>query len=449
MKPHLLYLAFWFPPSRASGVYRALATTAAFVQAGWHVTVVTTTREFLEDEVGSTDDTLESLIPEGVDVVRVPFTFGLRAEAPDLKSVGWFRGNFPQMWQRIRQKSDPLRSTVALLMGKTPAAYQFTDNYTAWIDPVVKIGRRVNSEREIAHILATGNPFSSFEASRVIGGIVGVPYSVDYRDPWTIDVFTGKSDHANRLTTQAERRIIDEAAACFHVNSSIADAYSAKYPESASKQLVVYNGFDRESIPPPHRSRSKGALTFGILGTVNDRWPLEPTFQAWIDSREQLPPGSTLILGGHLGYFARSRDVLEDYLPNESLGFRYVGPVPKLQVADFYSSLDVVVVPVPGGPMVTSGKIFEAMALGIPIVCIQTANGGARQLISDHPLAFGAEPEASAVQQAILDAAEATRTLDPSLSQTLVDNALSYERAAAMAGLVDAVTATNPQGQPA
>ena len=63
-RPHLLYLAFWFPPSRASGVYRALATTNAFVDAGWEVTVVTTTERFLEEEIGSTDPTLVDLIPD-------------------------------------------------------------------------------------------------------------------------------------------------------------------------------------------------------------------------------------------------------------------------------------------------------------------------------------------------------------------------------------------------
>ena len=34
MSPHLLYIAFWYPPSRASGVYRALAVTEEFVPVG-------------------------------------------------------------------------------------------------------------------------------------------------------------------------------------------------------------------------------------------------------------------------------------------------------------------------------------------------------------------------------------------------------------------------------
>ncbi|MCP9967991.1 hypothetical protein [Actinomadura madurae] len=38
-RPRLLYLAFYFPPSRASGVYRPRATANRLTELGWDVTV--------------------------------------------------------------------------------------------------------------------------------------------------------------------------------------------------------------------------------------------------------------------------------------------------------------------------------------------------------------------------------------------------------------------------
>jgi len=434
MKPHLVYIAFWYPPSRASGVYRSIATVNEFLAAGWDVTVVTTTSDFFQDEIGSIDTSLLAYVPDDVAVVRVPFTLGLVGQL-DIRSMSRFSATFPTLWAAMRRKLTPLRSLWGVLDGSSTEAHQMTDNYVTWIDPVVKVGLRINSGRSVDHILATGNPYSSFEASRLLAGLLGVGFSVDYRDPWTIDVFTGRLDNADRKTTEAERCIIQEADACFHVNHAIADAYRQKFPDTAAKHHVVYNGYDTESIPPAS-GPSSGPLRFGILGTLNDRWPIEPLFKAWSDIRPSLPAGSELILGGHLGYFARSEDLLEAYLPDESTGFRYVGPIAKADVADFYSALDVVVVPVPGGPMVTSGKVFEAMASGKPFVCIQSEQGGARTLAKHSLLAIGTEPESRSIGAALLEAAKMAENLDEETSERARSESTKYERHRALSPMI-------------
>ena len=59
-RPRLLYLAFYFPPTRASGVYRSRAMANHFAAAGWDVTVVTVPRIFFTDYLDSYDPSLES-----------------------------------------------------------------------------------------------------------------------------------------------------------------------------------------------------------------------------------------------------------------------------------------------------------------------------------------------------------------------------------------------------
>ncbi|HJQ90484.1 MAG TPA: glycosyltransferase [Acidimicrobiia bacterium] len=436
MNPHLLYIAFWFPPSRASGVYRALATTKMFIEAGWQVTVITASTEFFEDEIGSTDETLLAEIPEGAEVIRVPFSIGLTA-GTDIRALKWWSANFPAIWETARRAIRSLQS-LATVRGAAPRERTLTERYAGWIDPVVTTGIKVHSRGHVDYILATGNPYSSFEAARLIAREIGAGFSVDYRDPWTIDVFTG-AKIGDRASTAAEGRIMDEATFAFHVNEAIADAYRQLYPNNANKQRVVYNGFDRESIPdtsappsPPYR--------FGILGTMNDRWPMPAIFAGWKATRNHLPPGSELLLAGHLGYFAHSKEMLEARLPGQDAGFEYLGPVHKADVADFYSSIDVVVLPVPGGALVTSGKVFEALALGKPVVCVQSRGGGARTLLKDHPLAIPAEPTADSVRTALLRAAEMLRDFDPSLVERVRAESSIYERHHAMKPMLDAIT---------
>lgn len=444
-KPHLLYIAFFYPPSRASGVYRALATSRAFQDAGWDVTVVTTTSRFFEEEIGSTDNSLLELIPEGIEVERVPFTFRPSDTTTDLREMGWFQGNFPQLHKFMRDRTKSARSAADIMRGKSPHSFPMTDRYLTWIEPVVKAGSSINRRKKIDHVLATGNPYSAFEAARVIGALTGTPYTIDYRDPWSFDLRTGGPAKLDLQTRNAEARIVDEAAACTHVNQPIADAYKDLYPGSADKQRVVMNGYDTESINATvHAYSGGGPLEFGMLGTVTDLWPLGPLFEAWAEVREDLPAGSKLRMAGHLGYFAWSEEGILNTLPDEDAGFFYEGPVQKASVADFYGSLDVVVVPLFGGPMVTSGKVFEAAALGIPVVCIQEENGGAREVLRGHPYAFGAAADTGQIREALAGAARRALALKLEDIESARELMSHHERQRTMQKLVDIVTEHTP-----
>lgn len=435
MKPHLLYLAFWYPPSRASGVYRALGTSKLFLDSGWDVTVITCNTEFLEDEVGSVDGSLLDEVPHDLEVVRVPFTFDL-AGSIDIRSLRRFGANYPLAWNWIQRKTYPIRYRASRLRRRPLRDRGYLDRYAAWIDPAVEAGKDLGTRQQVDHVLATGNPYSAFEAARLLGAALDVPFSVDYRDPWTIDVFTGRA--VNKQVAHVEERIVEESWRCFHVNEPIAASYRERYPGHAEKHLVVHNGYDAESISPPPQP-SIPPYRFGILGTVNERWPLDPVFAAWQACRPSLPDGSELILGGHLGYFARPNDQIEARFPSGSEGFRYVGPIPKTDVAKFYSSIDVVILPVPGGSMVTSGKVFEVNALGKPVVCVQAVGGGARAILRENPLAIAVEPETRAVTAALRRAADMASHLDPVTSQRVRQDATQFERHAALRPLVDAI----------
>ena len=394
--PRLLYLAFWYPPSRASGVYRALATSERFAERGWDVTVVTTSRRFLEEEIGSTDESLMDFVPESVEVVRIPHA-RLGRPRPDPRNVGWLHASYPILWRKA--SAARARLTAAVGRNRSKAA---PDRYTGWPDAVnLALGQL---GYEFDHVLATGNPFVAFRAAKQVAAAQDVTYSLDFRDPWTIDVYTGERLATNGVNLDYEASVISDAAVCFHVNKAIAEEYGRLYPEVADRQHVVPNGFDVASVVGSYRALSKGPCRFGILGTANPHWPFEAMFDGWEAARKELPDGSQLVLGGHLGYFAGSRPGLQVQLPVEGEGFAYVGPVKKQDVAAFYSALDVIVVPVGGGPLATSGKIFEAAAVGVPVVCIQETGGGARAVLEGHPGFLAARPTASSVTAAILAA---------------------------------------------
>ena len=107
--PHLLYVAWGYPPCRGGGVYRALATANAFAEKGWRVTVLTANRETFTMGTGI-DSTLEAEIHPSINVVRVPFTSG--AYQTDVRGWSFWRARYPfhSSGACARQKDQPRTS---------------------------------------------------------------------------------------------------------------------------------------------------------------------------------------------------------------------------------------------------------------------------------------------------------------------------------------------------
>src|SRR5438045_6402027 len=88
-RPRIVYVAFYFPPTRASGVYRSRATANHLAAAGWDVTVLTPQREFFTHYINSFDPSLEATVRAEVHVDRVRFP--ARAFEPDIRRYSWLR----------------------------------------------------------------------------------------------------------------------------------------------------------------------------------------------------------------------------------------------------------------------------------------------------------------------------------------------------------------------
>ncbi len=434
-KPHLVYIAFFFPPSRASGVYRALATANAFHEKGWEVTVITSDEEFYINEIGTYDSSLLKGIDQGISVIRVPFSFGVnRGNRND--------GRFKSVFFRVQRKAKVVFSKI---FGRLFSAVK-ADNYFKWVDPAVSALLEVNKNKRVSHILATGNPFSSFEVAYRCHKTIKVPFSIDYRDPWTLDVYSGEKLPLDKRVYALEKRIVESASNIFHVNEDMSEKNKAMFPKSVSNQFVAPNGFDLDSVASYRRNADDEALVFGILGTLNPHWPIREILLAWNNIARDLPQGSCIKLGGYLGYFAHSEKPLSKLLPVGSTSFQYVGPIKKGEIKAFYESLDAIIIPASGGPMVTTGKVDEVAAQPHPVVCIQGKDGGARMALIGRPHVHSCEAEISAIEQAMRNAINSHLDINQNDILEIQEFAASFERRVSLETLVRHVQASTNDG---
>ena len=420
--PHCALVAFYFPPARASGVFRARALANHLAASGWRVTVLTTQTGFFEDVLQQADRGLLDAIDPGVEIVRVPFPdprFDRR-----LRFHGWFRGNFPRWAERRMERC---------------AQRRFPDPYALWIDPAVSALRARHEQMPIDVLVASGNPFSSFEIVREVSQRTAVPYVLDYRDAWTLDQFTETEAYPHGSPVwDAERQTIEAAARVVYVNATQKEWYAERYPSSQRRMAVIENGFDPELLGATGDVKPAGAaLRFGYVGTITRHLPWSELVAGWrlVRDRPELQEAE-IDLFGHLGFFSHSKDGIAALLPSDENTERvnYRGPLPKGQVGDAYRALDVLLLVTPSSRYVTCQKVYEYMAFGKPIVSINQPQTDARTPLRGYPLSFAVDDlEPEQVAEALLAAAAAARAPDADAVQASKDHAAHFTRERRMA----------------
>jgi len=405
--PHVLYVAWGFPPCRGGGVYRALATANGFAQQGFRVTVLTADREAFTRFTG-VDVSLEALVDPRIEIVRIPF------EWPTLETNvrRWspLRALAPRVWRKARVQLDKVSFPEV--------------GYGPWRKPLEAAASRIHEDNPVDLVVASANPNVDFTVADLLHREHGIPYVMDYRDAWMLDVFDGGLLHKERSrVARLEQRLVSGAREVWFVNEPIRSWHQKRYPKAAERMHVVANGYDPEFAPVPRTSARdpEQPLTFGYIGTVSGRVPLAEFAAGWRIARDRSPElaRAKAQIWGYLGYYATSNPsllkLIDDYSED---GLQYAGPLPKAMVRDVFEDFDGVLLILGKGRYVTSGKVFEYTASALPIVSVHDPHNAASDVLHDYPLWFPVpdlEPES--IAKTLERAAHAARTASPEVHE--------------------------------
>jgi glycosyltransferase involved in cell wall biosynthesis len=395
-RPHLIYLAIGFPPAAKSCAYRMRETANQFTAQGWDVTVVTIEDESWKLESGL-DHTLSEKVDPRVQVVKLP----LRREdlETDIRRYGEQRAIDPAKWVKAFRKRQ--EETFP------------EPNFGGWKGALEDAVLRIHTERPADLLLATCVPYVNLAAAWKLWETARVPYAVDFRDGWSIDVIEGREAFGpDSDKGRWEARILGSAVSLWTVNDPIAEHYRDRYPQFADRVHVVRNGYDADSAPKRrHTPDPESGLVFGYLGTATFPMDhLETVVDAWrlARKREPLLANARFEFRGHSGHGARrgSGPQVELLRDAEADGVWYGGPVPKAEVGATYAEWDALVFIITGGHYMTSGKVYEYMATGLPIVSAHVVDHDASNVLKGHPLWTGARGiDREAIADAFAEAA--------------------------------------------
>lgn len=391
--PHLLYVAWGYPPSRGAGMYRALATANVFAEAGWRVTVLTAEREVFT-RLTDVDPDSEASIDPRIDVRRLQFP--MPQLETDIARWSWLRAQTPLGWNGLQLLTATLRFPER--------------RYGSWRTNLVAEALAVHDESPVDLVIGTANPHVDFAPGWTLHRRFGIPFVMDYRDTWHLDMYSGRRIGSRRSrSARWEARALRRAAEVWFVNDPIRRWHVEEHPVIADRAHVVSNGYDEDFLKgfAPRRRGADDPLSIGYLGTVYGPMPLREVFEGWRLARERSAAlrRATLDIHGRLGHFATpdsaAKAVIDEF---HSDGVRFHGRVSKTKVAATYSGMDALALILGRSRFITSGKVFEYVATGLPIVALHHPETASTSVLEDYPLAALAQDDtAEAFADAFLE----------------------------------------------
>ncbi len=261
------------------------------------------------------------------------------------------------------------------------------DKTLPWAATAVPIGIKVVRDRKIDVILTSSPPNSTHLIGEAIATATRTPWVADFRDPW----LSHPHRHYDRAGVRAKRAIerhmarsvVRRARAVTAVTEAIADEARGLDPRAAMHTSVIPNGSDFEDFDgleylPGERCVIVHAGAF--FGQRTPR-PLLSATAALIARRPELRDRLVIRFVGDL----RSSD--RDWA--HSLGideaWEETGFLPYGEALAAQREADVLLLLIPDaegrGDVVVSGKVYEYLAAGRPILAAVPPGGVAADLI--------------------------------------------------------------------
>ena len=258
--------------------------------------------------------------------------------------------------------------------------------------------------RRVDIVVGTSPQFFTAVAAWAVGAVKRIPFVFELRDIWPESikaVGAMKESAAIRWLEKLELFLYRRAALIVSVTHSFRETLMRRGIDGA-KIEVITNGVDLSRFSPRPKDAAleaelgfAGCFVAGYIGTHGMAHALE-TLLAAMAALQQRPEGQSIRLL-LLGDGARKAD-LEAEAARLGLGnVRFVGTVPKEQVARYWSLLDVSVIHLRQTELFTTvipSKLFECMGMGIPV--LHGVDGESARIVEREGAGIVFEPENAA-----------------------------------------------------
>ena len=375
MLPRVLIVSYYFPPAGGPGVQRVLKTVRYLRDAGFEPVVLTVD----DGAFPSRDPGLAADVPDDVEVIRTPAPdpFALYARlagrGADAVPTGAVDGS-----GRLSRLALWLRANVFL-----------PDARVGWVPFARHAGRkRLGQSARLADpfaaVVTSGPPHSVHLVGRRLQK-TGVPWVADFRDPWTgINFYHDlpMSRAARALDRRLERRVLQRADAVTTVSPTWARLLERQGGLAPGSVTVVTNGVDHADLGAAKgETVRRDAFVLAHVGSLYATRDPTAVWQAVRQLREAgRVPDLTVRLVGKTDDAVR-QSAQASGAPVEAVPYVTHAEAVREQAQSALLLLSIEPFPADGG-MIT-GKLYEYLASGRPVLGVGPVDGDAAALLAE------------------------------------------------------------------
>ena len=373
----VLIITYYWPPSGGSGVQRWLKMSKYLPENDWGPVIYTTKNA----EYPIVDSSLEKDVAPDLEVIRRPIfePYDYYKKFLGIKKEETVKMGFIEE----KEKKHGWKESISLWIRGN---LFIPDARCWWVKPSVRYLKSYLKEHLVDAIISTGPPHSMHLIAMKLKEELGIPWIADFRDPWTeIDYYDDLhlTRWADRKHHRLEREVLEKADKVV----TVAPDGAKRLGRLGNRNVrTIYNGFDRDDdAQTPVSLSDTFTLTYlGVLSKIQNPEQFWQVLGELVKEDEEFSKKLKIKLIGQI-----DNSVIRSIEEQGLSGYVALSPyVPHDQVSEVHRSSTLLLLFLmpdsePRAKGLLTGKLFEYMASGRPILCIGPEDGDAAHILKE------------------------------------------------------------------
>ena len=345
---------------------------------GWEPIILTVDPEFAAYPV--TDFSLKEDLPSSIKVYSTPAInyFGIyKKDISKIPSAGF---------------ANSIDNTLkGKLLRFIRGNFFLPDPRKGWNKYAYKKACELIETEGIKNIITTSPPHSTqLVGLKIKKKYPALNWIADLRDPWT-DIYYYKQFYptffSKLIDLGYEESVLRKADKIITVGASLKNLFSAKVKGIESKTEVITNGYDKDDFSGMiAETPSKFTITY--VGTLSDIYPVDGFLNALYSFKEKRNEFILRFIGT---VSQKQKDLIQSKTGASIVEF--IPYVDHTEAIKYMLNTSVLLLIIPdhqSNKSIITGKLFEYLASGKPIVCLGPADGDAAVIIeiTGHGITF-------------------------------------------------------------
>ena len=370
----VLIITYYWPPSGGAGVQRWVKLSKYLAGLGVQVHILTVDENYasyIQRDYSLLDDISVNIHVHKTKSFEPVNIYGKLAGKKNIPTAGFSNVDNSSLKQKI---INAFRSNFFI-----------PDPRRGWNKYALRKAEEIIKKEKINTVITSSPPHSTQLIGIKLKKKFNLKWISDLRDPWTDIYYYNILNHSfisKRIDAYYEKKVLQTADIIFTVSKSLKSLFLLKkFDLDDNKIIVIPNGYDEADFKGVVKEKNPNEFIITYTGTMSDQYKPQIFFKALSKAIKQYSlSGIQLRIIGKI-----SQSILKQ-IQDEGLSdfLQYINIVPHNEIIKYQMNSDILllVIPdMPGAKGIVTGKLFEYLATGNPILCIGPEDGDAATII--------------------------------------------------------------------